>query len=73
MKAFCAILFTLILSSHLFSQDIVGSTTIQINATTSVVTASCETDLNTADDGYYAARVTCTVVDSSGNIVASGT
>jgi len=53
--------------------SISGSTTIQIDPSTNIVTAACETILNgEADTGYYAARVTCVVVDSSGNTLPSG-
>ncbi|MBB5340342.1 hypothetical protein [Tunturiibacter gelidoferens] len=54
------------------AQSIEGSTTIQIDPNSSVVTATCETNLGSADDGYYAARILCTVKDSSGNTLASG-
>jgi hypothetical protein len=71
MRTLCALLFATISSLPVFAQ-ISGSTTIQIDPNTSIVTATCETDLNSADDGYYAARVTCVVKDASGNLVASG-
>lgn len=73
MKIFGALTLALVSCSPLLAQDISGSTTIQIDPTTNIVTASCETDLNGgADTGYYAARVSCVVRDASGNLLASG-
>ena len=55
------------------AQNIYGTSDISIDLTTNAGTADCETDLDsTADDGYYAARVTCVVTDPNGNTVATG-
>jgi len=72
MRAICAVVLGTIFCSPALAQDIAGSTTIQIDPNSGTVTATCETDLNSADDGYYAARVTCVVHDQNGNLLASG-
>lgn len=74
MKIIAALTLAVLSCFPLLAQgSISGSTTIQIDPSTNIVTAACETILNgEADTGYYAARVTCVVVDSSGNTLASG-
>jgi len=54
------------------AQNITGSTTIDIDPNSGVVTATCETDLDTDSEGFYNAGVVCRVVDSNNKLVASG-
>lgn len=62
----------LVLSSPALAQTVSGSTTIDIDAATGTVTATCETDLDSDAQGYYYALVDCSVRDSDGNTIASG-
>ncbi|HWZ53064.1 MAG TPA: M23 family metallopeptidase [Granulicella sp.] len=72
MRIVLALAIAIIFGTPALAQDITGSTTIQIDPSLHIVTATCETDLGSADDGYYAAQVICVVRDSSGIQQASG-
>ncbi len=72
MRIFYALLLAAAVCSSAICQDIVGTTTMRIDPNSITVTATCETALNSADSGYYAARVLCWVKDQSGNYLASG-
>src|SRR5205823_6909415 len=61
-------LVAITLTPYLSAQDLVGSTTLDIDPSTNIVTATCETDMY---DGDYEASVQCWVVDGAENIVAS--
>lgn len=52
-------------------QHIWGHSTIDIDPTTSTVTATCSTELDAAAEGAYNAEVTCTVIDGNGNLIDS--
>jgi hypothetical protein len=54
------------------AQNVYGSTTIDIDPDSGIVTATCETDFDGALDGNYQAEVTCTVTDQNGAQVAFG-
>jgi hypothetical protein len=54
------------------AQNVYGSTTIDIDPSSGIVTATCETDLDGALDGNYYSQVTCSVTDQNGTVVASG-
>jgi len=55
------------------AQNIIGSTTLDIDPNSGNVTATCETDLDATLQGTYQALVSCSVMDTDGNVVASGT
>jgi hypothetical protein len=54
------------------AQTVYGSTSLDIDPDTGVVTATCETDVDNLAAEYYNADVTCVVEDSNNNVVASG-
>ncbi|MEI9977951.1 MAG: hypothetical protein WDN23_02960 [Edaphobacter sp.] len=60
------------LSGTALAQTVSGSTTIDIDGSTGIVTVTCETDLDDDAQGYYYALVDCVVRDSNGNQIASG-
>jgi hypothetical protein len=73
MKFACLLVLLLFCTRAGAAQNIYGSSDISFNATGSTGAADCETDLDAeADDGYYAARVTCVVTDPNGKTVATG-
>lgn len=59
-------------ASSAYGQAITGYTTMDVDATSNVVTATCETDLDAYTEGDYEAIVRCSVVDANGNQIASG-
>jgi hypothetical protein len=70
MKHFCSICIffsALILTCPIGAQTLTGSTTIDVDPATNIVTATCETD---EDDGDYEADVQCTVTDAAFNVKA---
>jgi hypothetical protein len=52
------------------AQNVYGSTTINIDPSSGMVTATCETNFDGALDGNYQAQVVCTVTDQNGTVVA---
>src|ERR1700733_6881455 len=56
-----------------YGQSISGFTTVTIDPTTLMVTATCETDLDGYSEGVYNPSVTCVLTDGAGNTLASGT
>lgn len=54
------------------AQNVYGSTTLDIDPDSGIVTATCETDFDGALDGNYQAEVMCTVTDQNGAQVAFG-
>lgn len=54
------------------AQNIVGSTSVDIDQNSGAGTATCETDLDAESQAYYEAIVNCSVVDSIGTAVAVG-
>jgi hypothetical protein len=54
------------------AQNVTGSTTLNIDQSSGVVTATCESDLDSSVQAYYWALVNCFVRDSNGNQIASG-
>ncbi len=54
------------------AQNITGSPSLDIDQDLGMGTATCETDLDYDAQAYYAALVNCSVKDSDGNYVASG-
>lgn len=53
-----------------YAQSISGSTTITVDATTLMVTATCETDLDGYSWGVYNPSVACTLKDGAGTTLA---
>jgi hypothetical protein len=49
-----------------------GSTTLDIDAISGVVTATCETDLDVDAQAYYEAEVECKLKDSNGKELSAG-
>jgi hypothetical protein len=49
-----------------------GTTNVDVDTTTGMVTATCETDLDLNAWGYYMASVGCVVTDGGGNTIVSG-
>ncbi len=60
----------LFLSPFACAQGIIGSTIIDIDPATNVVTVTCETDLDGDSEAYYRAVVYCVVNDTNGNSIA---
>jgi hypothetical protein len=54
------------------AQNVYGTTTIDIDPSSGIVTATCETDLDGALDGNYYSNVLCNVTDQNGTQIASG-
>ena len=54
------------------AQNVYGSTTIDFDPNSGMVTATCETDFDGALDGNYEAQVVCTVTDQNGTQIANG-
>lgn len=54
------------------AQYIIGTTAIDIDLATNIVTATCETSNDAETFGVYAVSVNCSVVDGSGNFVKNG-
>ncbi|HTC75160.1 MAG TPA: hypothetical protein VK684_06265 [Edaphobacter sp.] len=54
------------------AQTVHGSTDLDIDPDTGIVTATCETDADYFVAEYYKVMVSCTVEDSNNNIVAAG-
>jgi hypothetical protein len=54
------------------AQNVYGSTTIDLDPNSGIVTATCETDFDGALDGNYEAEVICSVTDQNGTQVAWG-
>jgi hypothetical protein len=48
-----------------------GHSTIDIDPSTSTVTATCSTEVDTIAEGAYSSDVYCTVTDGSGNVIDS--
>jgi hypothetical protein len=68
---FLALLCLLPLAAR--AQNIYGTSSITIDPSTNTGAADCETDFDDeVDTGYYAAGVGCSVMDSNGTTVASG-
>lgn len=60
---FLAVAFTRALPA----QGLAGSTTIDVDPSTNIVTATCDTDI---DDGDYEAEVQCMITDGANNVIA---
>ena len=77
MKAFRVTIFVCLVCLYLVrvgsAQDIVGSTTVDIDPDSGTVTATCETDVDGDVETYYISKVACTVHDQNGNVITSGT
>jgi hypothetical protein len=54
------------------AQNLVGSTTVDIDPDSGTVTATCETDADSGVQGYYIASVVCNVYDQNNNLIAEG-
>lgn len=54
------------------AQDIVGSTTVDIDPDSGTVTATCETDVDGEVEAYYTSSVNCIVHDQDGNFITQG-
>ena len=75
MSAFrkiCAVIFFIVAASTLKGQSVSGSTTVDIDPDTGMVTATCETDVDWASQGYYQPIVSCLLQDGDGNYITSG-
>ncbi len=51
------------------AQEIWGSSTIDIDPSTSTVTATCSTEVDETTEGAYNAQVDCSVTDGNGNLI----
>ncbi len=70
--ALCMITGLLLSGLDAFGQGVTTSSDVQIDASSGMVTGTCETDLNDDSDSYYLAKVNCVLTDGSGNSLASG-
>ena len=50
-------------------QDMWGGATIDIDPSTSTVTATCSTEIDAATEGAYNAQVSCSVTDGNGTLL----
>lgn len=66
-----AVILCLWLTRTGFAQGVTGSATLDIDATSGVVIATCETDLDVSAQAFYVAEVECTVEDASGKKIIS--
>ncbi len=55
-----------------FAQSVIGSTTLDLDQSSGMVTATCETDIDADVQAFYEAEVECKVKDSNGKEVATG-
>ena len=55
-----------------FAQNVGISSDVEIDSSSGMVTATCETNLDESAETYYTAKVGCTLTDGSGNNLASG-
>jgi len=60
----------LFLSPFAGAQGIIGSTVIDVDPATNIVTATCETEFDGDSAAYYEAVVYCVVNDTNGNSIA---
>ena len=73
MKFVLLLVISALCASRGYGQKIYGSTALNFNVSSNTAVADCETDLDSgADDGYYAAHVSCVVFDQNGTQVATG-
>ena len=67
-----AITFLVLAVSSARSQSVSGSTTVDIDPDTGMVTVTCETDVDEYSQGYYQPMVACVLTDGNGNSLQAG-
>ena len=71
-RRFLGLILFFSFAGTLQAQEVTGSSSISVDASTNLVTATCETDLDGTAQDYYEAVVHCDVFDGYGNAVAQG-
>lgn len=75
MRTFISIVgasYLLLLASAGRAQTVTGTTTVDLDPQTGMITATCETDLDADAQAYYGAQVTCALKDGDDTVLAVG-